>query len=122
MLGSLGARIKQYHGIAIVNRLVEKLGGEGVYLNAPFLVENADLAKVLMESKDIVETMQLADQADLALLGIGSAEPQDSAYFLAGYLMNRNCKIFTILERSVIFAGCFSISTVTQFTPSFRTG
>ncbi len=86
MLGSLGARIKQYHGIAIVNRLVEKLGGEGVYLNAPFLVENADLAKVLMESKDIVETMQLADQADVALLGIGSAEPQDSAYFLAGYL------------------------------------
>lgn len=86
MLGSLGARLKQYHGIAIVNRLVEKLGGEGVYLNAPFLVENADLAKVLLESKDIVETMQLADQADVAILGIGSAEPNVSAYFLAGYL------------------------------------
>ena len=86
MLGSLGARIKQYHGIAIVNRLVDKLDGEGVYLNAPFLVENADLAKVLMESKDIVETLQLADQADVALLGIGSAEPNVSAYVLAGYL------------------------------------
>lgn len=86
LLGSLGARIKQYHGIAIVNRLVDKLGGEGVYLNAPFLVENADLANVLMESKDIVETFQLANQADVALLGIGSAEPSVSPYVLAGYL------------------------------------
>ena len=86
LLGSLGARIKQYHGIAIVNRLVEKLGGEGVYLNAPFLVETAQLASVLKESKDILETFQLGSQADVALLGIGSAEPEVSPYVLAGYL------------------------------------
>jgi DNA-binding transcriptional regulator LsrR (DeoR family) len=86
LLGSLGARIKQYHGIAIVNRLVDKLGGEGIYLNAPFLVESAELASVLKESKDIRETFQLGSQADVALLGIGSAEPKVSPYVLAGYL------------------------------------
>lgn len=86
LLGSLGARIKQYHGIAIIHRLEDKLGGEGVYLNAPFLVENAQLASVLIQSKDIRETIQLASQADVALLGIGSAEPSVSPYVLAGYL------------------------------------
>lgn len=86
LLGSLGARIKEYHGIAIVNRLVEKLGGEGVYLTAPFLVENAHLASVLKDSKDIRETIQLGSQADVALLGIGSAEPDVSPHVLAGYL------------------------------------
>jgi deoxyribonucleoside regulator len=86
LLGSLGARIKQYHGIAIVHRLEDKLGGEGVYLNAPFLVENAQLASVLKESKDIREAILLGSQADVALLGIGSAEPNVSPYVLAGYL------------------------------------
>jgi len=86
LLGSLGVRIKQYHGIAIVHRLEDKLSGEGVYLNAPFLVENAQLASVLIESKDIRETIQLGAQADVALLGIGSAEPNVSPYVLAGYL------------------------------------
>ncbi len=86
LLGSLGARIKQYHGIAIVNRLVDKLGGEGIYLNAPFLVESTRLASVLKESKDILETFQLGRQSDIALLGIGSAKPEVSPYVLAGYL------------------------------------
>jgi DNA-binding transcriptional regulator LsrR (DeoR family) len=86
LLGSLGDGIKQYHGISIVNRLVDKLGGEGIYLNAPYLVESARLASVLKENKDILETFQLGSQADLALLGIGSAEPKVSPYVLAGYL------------------------------------
>ena len=86
LLGSLGARTKQYHGISIVNRLVDKLGGEGIYLNAPYLVESARLASVLKENKDIREAFQLGGQADLAILGIGSAEPRVSPYVLAGYL------------------------------------
>ena len=86
LLGSLGVRIKPYHGISIVHRLEDKLGGVGVYLNAPFLVENSQLASVLKESRDIRETIQLGSQADVALLGIGSAEPTVSPYVLAGYL------------------------------------
>ena len=86
LLGSMGARIKQYHGIAIVQRLESKLGGEGIYLNAPFLVEDAELASVIIESKDIRETLELGSKSDVALLGIGSAEPSVSPHVLAGNL------------------------------------
>lgn len=104
LLGSLGARIKQYHGIAIVHRLEDKLSGEGVYLNAPFLVENAQLASVLIESKDIRETIQLGSQADVALLGIGSAEPNLSPYVLAGYLPKKDMQ--TMFDSGVVGDVC----------------
>jgi len=104
LLGSLGARIKQYHGISIVNRLVDKLDGEGVYLNAPFLVENARLASVLKENKDIRETFQLGSQADVAILGIGSAEPKVSPYVLAGYLPEKEMQ--EVFEKGAIGDVC----------------
>jgi len=85
LLGSLGARIREHHGISIVNRLADKIGGEGIYLNAPVLVENAELAKVLKESKDIYEALSLGEQANLAVLGVGSAEPTVSPYIIGGY-------------------------------------
>jgi DNA-binding transcriptional regulator LsrR (DeoR family) len=85
LLGSLGARIREYHGISIVHRLADKIGGEGIYLNAPVLVENAELAQVLKESKDIYEALSLGEQADLAVLGIGSAAPTVSPYIIGGY-------------------------------------
>ena len=111
LLGSLGARIKQYHGIAIVNRLVDKLGGEGVYLNAPFLVESTQLASELKESKDILETFQLGSQADIALLGIGSAKPEVSPYVLAGYLpeaeMQKICDLGAVGDVCGIFMDIF---------------
>lgn len=119
LLGSLGARIKQYHGIAIVYRLEDKLGGEGVYLNAPFLVENAQLASVLKESKDIRETIQLGSQADVALLGIGSAEPNVSPHVLAGYLPEKDmqdmCDAGTVGDVCGIFFDIFGKPSSSEF-------
>lgn len=85
LLGSLGARIREHHGISIVNRLADKIGGEGIYLNAPVLVENAELAHVLKASKDIHEALFLGEQADMAILGVGSVEPTVSPYIIGGY-------------------------------------
>lgn len=85
LLGSLGARIREHHGISIVNRLADKIGGEGIYLNAPVLVENTELAHVLRESKGIHEALSLGEQADLAVLGVGSVEPTVSPYIIGGY-------------------------------------
>lgn len=86
LLGSLGVRTEHFHSISIVNRLVGKLGGEGIYLNAPFLVESAQLASVLKESKDIHETLQLGSQAAIAMFGIGSVDPKSTPYVAAGYI------------------------------------
>ncbi len=89
LLGALGARIEQYDAHAIVRRLAEKLNAEGVYLNAPFLVDDQNISKSLLANKSISETLAFGKNADIALLGVGSADLGHSSYYLAGYVNKR---------------------------------
>lgn len=86
LLGAFGARIKEYDGHSIVRRLEEKLDAEGVYINAPFLVENNKIAESLFENKNVEEPLQLGKHADIALLGVGSSELAYCSYYLADYV------------------------------------
>jgi DNA-binding transcriptional regulator LsrR (DeoR family) len=86
LLGALGSRIDQYDAHAIVRRLADKLDAEGIYLNAPFLVEDQNVAKSLLSNRSIAETLELGRHADIALLGVGSSDPNHSSYFLADYV------------------------------------
>lgn len=86
LLGATGNRVKEYDGQAIVRRLESRIGAEGIYLNAPFLVENELTAKSLIENSSLHETLSLAARASIAILGIGSTDPTSSPYFLAGYI------------------------------------
>lgn len=90
LLGAFGARIEQYDAHAIVRRLAEKLDAEGVYLNAPFLVEDHTIAKSLLSNKSIAETLALGKLANIALLGIGSSDLENSSYYLAGYVLKQD--------------------------------
>jgi DNA-binding transcriptional regulator LsrR (DeoR family) len=65
--------------------MAQLIGGEGIYLNAPIMVENAEGAQSLLESKTIRETIALARKCDLALLGVGSTQPRYSTFFHSGY-------------------------------------
>jgi DNA-binding transcriptional regulator LsrR (DeoR family) len=85
-VGALGARNTEYDGHALVQRLSEKLGGVGYFLNAPFLCQSAEIARSLLEAQTIQETILLGRQAHVALLGIGSTEPKHSSFYLAGYV------------------------------------
>lgn len=104
MLGALGAHIKEYDGHAIVRRLEEKLDAYGVYFHAPFFVEDEKMAKIIMDSKSYEEPMQLAQEADVALLGVGSIEIDHSSYYLAGYLSQQ--EILSIRERGAVGDVC----------------
>lgn len=86
LVGAMGARNAEYDGHTLVQRLAEKLGGEGYYLNAPFLCPDPQTANSLRKAGSIKETLNLAKKARVALLGIGSAEPAYSSYYLAGYV------------------------------------
>lgn len=86
LLGALGARIKEYDGHAIVRRLEEKLDAEGIYINAPFLVENKKVASSLLDNKSVEESLSFGKQADIALLGVGSSELAHCSYYLANYV------------------------------------
>jgi deoxyribonucleoside regulator len=89
LVGAMGARNMEYDGHDLVSRINEKLGGEAYYLNAPYLCQNSAMAKSLLETKSIQETISVGKKADVALLGIGTTSPEYSSFFLAGYITRR---------------------------------
>jgi DNA-binding transcriptional regulator LsrR (DeoR family) len=86
LVGALGAHDDVYDGRGLVQRLAHKLGADSYYLNAPFLVENPQIARSLKENPSINEALRLGSQANLALMGIGSLQPEYSSFFQAGYV------------------------------------
>lgn len=89
LVGAMGARNMEYDGHDLVARITEKLGGEAYYLNAPYLCQSPEMAKALLETKSIRETISVGKKTDVALLGIGSTSPDNSSFFLAGYITRR---------------------------------
>jgi DNA-binding transcriptional regulator LsrR (DeoR family) len=89
LVGAMGARNMEYDGHDLVSRITEKLGGEAYYLNAPYLCESAEMAKSLLKTKSIRETISVGKKTDIALLGIGTTSSDYSSFFLAGYVTRR---------------------------------
>lgn len=89
LVGAMGARNMEYDGHDLVSRITEKLGGEAYYLNAPYLCQNAEMAKSLLQTKSIRETIQVGKNADVALLGVGTTSQNHSSFYLAGYITRR---------------------------------
>jgi deoxyribonucleoside regulator len=86
LVGARGARNVEYDGHAIVKRLAEKLGGEGYYINAPYLCQTPEIAQSMRETRGIKETIDMGKKVQVALLGIGTTETEFSSYFLSGSL------------------------------------
>ena len=86
LVGAMGARNMEYDGHDLVARIAEKLGGEAYYLNAPYLCQSPEMAKSLLETKSIRETINVGKKTDVALLGIGTTSPDFSSFYLAGYV------------------------------------
>ena len=89
LVGAMGARNMKYDGHDLVARLTDKLGGEAYYLNAPYLCQNAEIAKSLLATKSVRETISVGKKADVALLGIGTTSLDYSSFYLAGYVTRR---------------------------------
>lgn len=85
LVGAGDSRINDYDGHALVQRMANLTGGEGIFLNAPILVNTEESAQSLLASKTIRETIQLARNADIALLGVGSTDPRHSTFYHSGY-------------------------------------
>lgn len=86
LVGALGAQSSVYDGPQLVQRLAQTLGCEGYFLNAPFLVESTDIVQALLENHNIAEAVLLAQNCDVALVGVGSTKPQFSSFYQAGYV------------------------------------
>lgn len=62
----------------VVNRLVERTGGEGYYMPVPYLAADDQEKEVLLAQKSVQDMLGLAQQAGLVIVGIGTLEEDDA--------------------------------------------
>ncbi len=87
LVGALGGRNLDFDGHSVVRQFVEKLGGEGYYLNVPYIVEKPETIADLMQVQGVQDTMELMQQCEVGLFGIGSTELDYSTFYSGGYLV-----------------------------------
>ncbi len=65
----------------LTTQLAEKLGGSAMLIHAPLFAENREQRDMLMEMNSTKEVFDLARNASVALVGIGSIKTPGSSYY-----------------------------------------
>lgn len=86
LIGATGREHNPNDGPLIARGLAERLSARLYLLHAPLIVESELVAKALMKDKVVRETLDKANGADIAFVGIGSLEREKNSLFKAGYL------------------------------------
>lgn len=90
LLGATGfEKIAQQDGPMLAQMLGERLGCPSRYLHAPLIVDSPAAQKALMLDRSIRETLMYAERAEIALVGIGSTNPELYSLLRAGYVDRR---------------------------------
>jgi len=78
-----GARQGRYYTDVnnLATQLAEKLGGEAFQIHAPVLVDKLEEREALMSMRQISDILQMAREAQIALISVGSIIPNVSSYF-----------------------------------------
>ena len=76
LVGVLGSTRHSYSAQTLVEVLAEKIGGEGIYLYSPFIVENKRTAASLLEDPAVEHSITQGESSDIALVGIGTTKPE----------------------------------------------
>jgi len=65
----------------LATQMADRLGGNTMLLHAPLFAESRQQREMLEQVSSIREVLDLARRADVALVGIGSIEPEGSSYY-----------------------------------------
>jgi DNA-binding transcriptional regulator LsrR (DeoR family) len=78
-----GARQGRYYTDVnyLAERLAERLGGEAYKIHAPVFTDTPEERDMLLSLRQISEVLELARQAQIAIVGVGSVIPLSSSYF-----------------------------------------
>jgi DNA-binding transcriptional regulator LsrR (DeoR family) len=86
IIGSATSRDHLVDGPGLARAFARQFGGEYFTLPAPWLVEDKAIRDALLQDRRMRQVLDLARQADIALVGIGTVEPALSSMLRAGYL------------------------------------
>lgn len=86
LIGAVGHGDPLVDGAELGRWLAQKLHASFRFLSAPLLVEDERVAQALRGERTIADTLALAARAEVAIIGIGTPEPEHSSLLRAGYL------------------------------------
>ena len=86
LVGVLGSTRHSYSAQTLVERLANKIGGEGMYLYTPFIVENERTASSLLEDPVVNQAISMGGECDLALVGIGTTKPDYCSLYKGNHI------------------------------------
>ncbi len=90
MIGAAGTRNPQIDGPDLARRLAEKYDGDYHYLHTPLLVDASYVKDSLLQNPNVKQTLALAEQVDIAVVGLGSLDPSYSSLLRAGYIQSES--------------------------------
>jgi len=95
LMGGLGASALFYDGFELTRTLSEKMNSRCYTFLSPLLVNSEELKEKLLFEPGIRETYEKTSTVDIALVGLSSDKPEDSALVRAGFLsLNEAQQIF----------------------------
>jgi DNA-binding transcriptional regulator LsrR (DeoR family) len=105
LLGATGSeKIAQQDGPSLAQMLSEALSCPCRYLHAPLIVDTPSGRETLMQDRSIRETLMRAEQAEIALVGIGSTNPELYSLLRAGYVDRR--EVADIINKGAVGDVC----------------
>lgn len=90
IIGSLGMGDPKLYGPELARRLAEKLGTPYRYLSSPLIVSDRSIREALLGDPNVQATLERARDAHLAVIGIGSVNPEISTLLRHGYLTRQD--------------------------------
>ena len=89
IIGALGSDDPLIEGIDLTRQLATKLGARYRYLHAPLLVEDRRTRDLFLQEPTVNDVLQIAANANIVLIGIGSLQSQSSGIIWTGYITRK---------------------------------
>lgn len=86
LVGVLGSSRHSYSAQTLVDQMAQKLDGKGIYLYAPFIVENEQTANTFMKDSTVEQAIARGRECDVALMGIGTTKPDFCSLYKGNHL------------------------------------
>jgi len=86
LVGGSGAVDLDTDGLELARNLAIKLNAKCNVLQAPLIVMNKELKDMLIRDPSVYRMLQMANDADIALLGVGTNFIEDSSYYKSGFV------------------------------------
>ncbi len=89
LIGATGLENNLADGPLLAQKLTNRLNATCLHLHSPLVVENKMVRDALLQERSIKETLIRAGDADIALVGIGTIDPDLYSLKIAGYITEK---------------------------------